>query len=460
MKSKMAVQLANPKRLVSMKMLLWIHGQWKYGKFCWRCQQQERPAIVEAWVHVPNGQHHVARTWLDFLRSPNPKCPDGLLFDSTGMMPLDFFFKMWLCELFEHIAEETNCHHEQGKDWNRRCSEYQKFISFLKTARKALTSNALHIMKLGCHFNRLHRGGLTSTKVHFISQSMRQSIFFYTPSGTPSGTPIETPSGTPSGKPSCTPSGTPSRTPSGTPSGTLVEPPVEPQLDPQYDPQWDPQWGPYWDPQWTPKSDQSATRATRATRVWPEWPECNQSNQSNQSVTRVQPEWPECDQSDQSVTRATRVTRVWPEWPECDQSDQSDQSATQVTRVTECHQSNQSATRATRVCPEQPECNQSNHRTLPNQNQIFCHKIFTQSTHFFTISSKAATGPSNILIQFIFNLFLHISACFLHHSHIQSKQNPSKCTKTSCHPHPNPISLSPTHCWPAVSHIIFRIYSI
>ena len=59
------------------------------------------------------------------------ECVDGLFLDQSGMMRLEFSFEMWPCKLLEHFTEETDGHHEQGEVWHRRCSEYQKFISFL-----------------------------------------------------------------------------------------------------------------------------------------------------------------------------------------------------------------------------------------------------------------------------------------------------------------------------------------
>ncbi len=46
---------------------------------------------------------NVKRRDLVFTRSPTSNHADGLLFDPTGMSPLDFFYKMWPRELFDHI---------------------------------------------------------------------------------------------------------------------------------------------------------------------------------------------------------------------------------------------------------------------------------------------------------------------------------------------------------------------
>ena len=45
---------------------------------------------------------------LAFQPEPTSQCADGLLFDPTGFQPLDFFYRMWPCELFDYIADETN----------------------------------------------------------------------------------------------------------------------------------------------------------------------------------------------------------------------------------------------------------------------------------------------------------------------------------------------------------------
>ncbi len=42
---------------------------------------------------------------LEFTRFPHSDCADGLLFDPTGMSPLDFFYKMWPRELFDHMSQ-------------------------------------------------------------------------------------------------------------------------------------------------------------------------------------------------------------------------------------------------------------------------------------------------------------------------------------------------------------------
>ncbi len=46
-----------------------------------------------------------------FTRSPTSEHADGLLFDPTGMSPLEFFYKMWPRNLFDHISVETNRHY-------------------------------------------------------------------------------------------------------------------------------------------------------------------------------------------------------------------------------------------------------------------------------------------------------------------------------------------------------------
>ncbi len=59
-----------------------------------------------------------------FHPEPTSQRSNGLLFNLTGFQPLDFFCRMWPCELFDYIADETNRHHDAGEDRNRQCSEY------------------------------------------------------------------------------------------------------------------------------------------------------------------------------------------------------------------------------------------------------------------------------------------------------------------------------------------------
>ncbi len=55
---------------------------------------------------------NVKRRDLVFTRSPPSDRPDGLLFDTTRMSPLKFFYKMWPRDLFDHISAETNRHYD------------------------------------------------------------------------------------------------------------------------------------------------------------------------------------------------------------------------------------------------------------------------------------------------------------------------------------------------------------
>ncbi len=72
----------------------------------------------------------VKRCDLVFSRSPASDCPDGLLFDPTGMSPLDFSYKMWPRDLFDHISAKTNCHYDQRatEGHNNRFSGFDQFI--------------------------------------------------------------------------------------------------------------------------------------------------------------------------------------------------------------------------------------------------------------------------------------------------------------------------------------------
>ncbi len=80
---------------------------------------------------------------LDFTQSPNSNQADGLLFDPTGMSPLDFFHKMWPCELFDHMAAETNQHydHHMMEGTNSQFSDYDHFIDILHQ-----TGTHLHVI--------------------------------------------------------------------------------------------------------------------------------------------------------------------------------------------------------------------------------------------------------------------------------------------------------------------------
>ncbi len=72
----------------------------------------------------------VKRCELVFTQSPTSDRTDGLLFDPTRMSPLDFFYKMWPRDLFDHIAVETTCHYNRHttEGHNNQFSEFHHFI--------------------------------------------------------------------------------------------------------------------------------------------------------------------------------------------------------------------------------------------------------------------------------------------------------------------------------------------
>ncbi len=67
---------------------------------------------------------------LVFTGSPASDRADGLLFDPTGLCPLDFFYKMWPRNLFNHIAVETNHHYDRHatEGHNNQFGEFHHFI--------------------------------------------------------------------------------------------------------------------------------------------------------------------------------------------------------------------------------------------------------------------------------------------------------------------------------------------
>ncbi len=88
---------------------------------------------------------------LPFTRSPASNRADGLLFDPTGMSPLDFFYKMWPRKLFDHISAETNRHYDRRatEGHNNRYGEFDHFIDIsrhtgthLRTSWRQLSSSA------------------------------------------------------------------------------------------------------------------------------------------------------------------------------------------------------------------------------------------------------------------------------------------------------------------------------
>ncbi len=73
---------------------------------------------------------NVKRRDLVFTRSPASDRTDGLLFNPTGLSPLNFFYKMWPRELFDHITAETNHHYDQRvtEGHNNQFGEFHQFI--------------------------------------------------------------------------------------------------------------------------------------------------------------------------------------------------------------------------------------------------------------------------------------------------------------------------------------------
>ncbi len=73
---------------------------------------------------------NVKRHDLVFTQSLASDHADGLLFDPNGMSPLDFFYKMWPHDLFNHISAETNRHYDRRvtEGHNNRFSEFDHFI--------------------------------------------------------------------------------------------------------------------------------------------------------------------------------------------------------------------------------------------------------------------------------------------------------------------------------------------
>ncbi len=64
------------------------HPMWKHGS-----------TFLRDTIQVPD---------IAFQPDPRSECSDSLLFDPSGFQPLDFFYQIWPCELFDHIAKETN----------------------------------------------------------------------------------------------------------------------------------------------------------------------------------------------------------------------------------------------------------------------------------------------------------------------------------------------------------------
>ncbi len=73
---------------------------------------------------------NVKQPELVFTQSPASNHVDGFLFDPTGMSPLDFFYKMWPRELFDHISAEMNRHYDRcaTEGHNNQYGEFDHFI--------------------------------------------------------------------------------------------------------------------------------------------------------------------------------------------------------------------------------------------------------------------------------------------------------------------------------------------
>ncbi len=121
---------------------------------------------------------NVERRDLVFTQSPASNHADGLLFDPTGMSPLEFFYKMWPRDLFDHISAETNRHYDRRvtEGHNNRFGEFDHFID-------TSTQTDTHLRTLLCEAlsfdwasqGLLHKNNSTSTcrcnLVPFVSLS-------------------------------------------------------------------------------------------------------------------------------------------------------------------------------------------------------------------------------------------------------------------------------------------------
>ncbi len=137
---------------------------------------------------------NVKRNDLLFTQSPASNRADGLLFDPTGMSPLDFFYKMWpVRDLFDHISAETNRHYDRRVTEGHN-NQYGEFDHFIDISRHTDT----HLCTLLCEApsfglasqGPLHKNNSTSTcrcnlvpfvslsRSHFGSHSVVWSVSF------------------------------------------------------------------------------------------------------------------------------------------------------------------------------------------------------------------------------------------------------------------------------------------
>ncbi len=105
---------------------------------------------------------------LVFTRSPASNRPDGLLFDPTGMSPLNFFYKMWPRELFDHISAETNRHYDRRatEGHNNRFGEFDHFIDISRHMDTHLRTFLQVVSSLGW----ASQGPLRKTSVHACAE--------------------------------------------------------------------------------------------------------------------------------------------------------------------------------------------------------------------------------------------------------------------------------------------------
>ncbi len=130
---------------------------------------------------------------LVFTRSPASDRTDGLLFDPTRMSPLEFFYKMWPCDLFDHISAETNRHYDRHatEGHNNRFGEFDHFIDTSRQTDTHLHTLLFEALSFGwASQGPLHKNNSTSTyrcnlvpfvslsRGHFVSHSGIWSLSF------------------------------------------------------------------------------------------------------------------------------------------------------------------------------------------------------------------------------------------------------------------------------------------
>ena len=120
----------------------------------------------------------VKRRDLVFTQSPTSDRADGLLFDPTGMSPLDFFYKMWPRDLFDHISAETNRHYDRRttEGHNNRFGEFDHFIDISRHTDTHLCTVLCEALSFGwTSQGPLHKNNSTSVcrcnLVPFVSLS-------------------------------------------------------------------------------------------------------------------------------------------------------------------------------------------------------------------------------------------------------------------------------------------------